>query len=86
MISPSSVCMSCEQRGHSSMKCPELHSSLNKGFYSGQRIQDDDDHDHDTLKSSQHSRTLWRLTQENWRHTIVTRPKDQVQDIESPFL
>ena len=41
--------MACNEVGHISTRCPELHSSLNKGFYEGQRIADDDDHDHESI-------------------------------------
>jgi len=48
-MNSSVICMACNEVGHISTRCPELHSSLNKGFYEGQRIADDDDHDHESI-------------------------------------
>ena len=42
------ACSICNEPGHRAIKCKGLYSDLKKGFYEGQRIQDDDDdHDHD---------------------------------------
>ena len=49
-----SVCYACNEPGHRMRSCPNMASDLDKGFYKGERMQDEDDHDHDCFIVADH--------------------------------